>query len=338
MLSSAAKLGLALLASWMQGGLTPREQQAWSKIQPAIAYVGRDAVCVLIDDTGLFLGQKDAIRGNEVVAVAGTQRVTLKRLGEDSATGLVVFQASPWTYGQAKPVYLPEKSAVQGQALFVALPNGPIKAELVRSDRIAVLTASHRMFPVNELKFEAPESAVAGGMVITQNGELVGAVSATLRNDEANAARSGGGGISAADALGNQLNGGAQNFGAPKLLQRQIGPGDLTVAYTVGLGVMRRVVEGFKSPAHQVQHPTIGIFCKDYLGGGALVTALRDDSTAAKAGMQVGDVILSIDGAKIRSQIGFASTMLQKEVGQTLVVWVLRNSLQVRLSIPVGKS
>jgi S1-C subfamily serine protease len=100
---------------------------------------------------------------------------------------------------------------------------------------------------------------------------------------------------------------------------------------------MRRVVEGFKSPSHEVQHPSIGIYCKDYLGGGALVTSVREDSTAAKGGMRVGDVILSIDGQRVGNQIGFASVMLQKEVGQTLVVWVLRNSLQVRLTVAVGK-
>jgi S1-C subfamily serine protease len=101
---------------------------------------------------------------------------------------------------------------------------------------------------------------------------------------------------------------------------------------------MRRVVEGFRSPTHEVQHPSIGIFCKDSLAGGALVTRMRDDSPAAKGGMQLNDIILSIDGQRTKTQIAFASVMLQKEVGQTLAVWVLRNSLQVRLTIVVGKA
>jgi hypothetical protein len=185
MLLSAAKVGLAVLAGWVQGGLTNREQQAWSRIEPSLAYVGaegkNEAVCVLIGDDGIFIAQKDAIKSDTVDGTAGTRHITLKRLAEDPATGMVLLQASPWTYGQAHPIYLPAKPATQGQPLFVALPTGPIRAEFVRSDKIGVVTSSHRMFLMNEVKFEAPESVVAGGIVLTQNGELVGAVSATLK-------------------------------------------------------------------------------------------------------------------------------------------------------------
>lgn len=345
---SAAKIGLAVLAGWVQGGLTPKETAAWAKIAPSLAYVSdhgkTTAVCVLIDDSGLFLADKDAIGKDTVEARLDDHVLTMKRVGDDGATGLVLLQASPWTFGEGHAAYLPEKPALQGQQLFIALPSGPIRGEFVRSDKVAVLLTSHRLFPMNELKFEAPESLVGGGLVFTQRGELIGALNATLPNQSANTqesrSASGFGSPLPPAALGGGGGRGASKSTAmvPQFMVRQAGPGDLTVAYTVGLGVMRRVVEGFKSPSHEVQHPSIGIYCKDSLIKGALVTRMREDSTAAKAGMQIGDIILSIDGITVKSQIGFASTMLQKEIGQTLVVWVLRNSMQVRLTIPVGKA
>lgn len=349
MLSSAAKLGIILLSGWLQGGLSGREAADWRRIEPSLAYVEAEdkpiAVCVLIDDSGLFVGVDEGIKGDIVEAIAGDKHFTLKRLGSDSATGLVLLQATPWAYGQGRVAYLTDRPVSQHQELIVALPSGPIRAEFVSSNRVGVLNTSKRMFPLNELRFEAPDGSVAGGIVFNKSGELIGAVTATLQaqaNQSQTQARGAASpvipqGFAQSQSQGLGGGGGASLGGV--MQPKVIGPNDAITAYTVGLGVMRRVVEGFKSPSHEVQHPSIGIFCKDSPQiAGALVTRMRQDGAAAKAGMQVGDIILSIDGQKIKNQIGFASEMLKKEIGQTLVVWVLRNSLQVRLSIPVGKA
>jgi hypothetical protein len=349
MLLSAVKLSICLLATWAQGDLTNRERTAWTRIAPSTVVIGAvdkpQTVGVLLDDSGLFIAQNDGISTDIMQGVANGHTVKLSRVAVDTATGLALLQATPWAWGDGRPAHLSEKSVSNGQQLFVVLPSGPIRAEFVRSDRVGILTISRRMFPLNELKFESPDGATAGGIVFTQQGELVGAVSATLQSPsqiQAQNAFDNGGlrAIQQAAAGNGGAGGGVRPLTNTQSFARKqaYGPGQLTTAYTVGLAVMRRVVEGFRSPSHEVQHPSIGIFCKDSFGSGALVEKVRKDGPAGTGGMQIGDIIQSIDGERIKSQIGFASTMLQKEIGQTLTVWVLRNSLQVRLTIVVGKA
>ncbi len=71
-------------------------------------------------------------------------------------------------------------------------------------------------------------------------------------------------------------------------------------------------------------------------GTGALVTSVREDSPAARAGIKAGDVILSIGGEKIEGPVGVMRALRQKQEG-AVEVKVLRNKQEMSFSVQLEK-
>jgi S1-C subfamily serine protease len=191
--------------------------------------------------------------------------------------------------------------------------------------------------PLSEIRLENTEPALGGALLFNLDGQFAGALNATLesppgqnnfpRNANTGAAGFGGGGANTKII--------PENVKAD--LRSQFGPGAMATAYTIGPNVLRRVIEGFRSPNHEVHHPTIGIFCKDAVPvGGALIEIVSDGSNAQKAGLRKGDVIYSINNQAVRSQFDFARIMIDQEIGNKLQIWVSRDNLRQMIEVTVG--
>jgi membrane-associated protease RseP (regulator of RpoE activity) len=70
--------------------------------------------------------------------------------------------------------------------------------------------------------------------------------------------------------------------------------------------------------------------------GGALITSVREDSPAEKAGLKAGDVILSIDGEEIEHCIDVVKIVQEKEEG-TLNVVVMRDRKEESFNVYLEK-
>jgi S1-C subfamily serine protease len=184
---------------------------------------------------------------------------------------------------------------------------------------------SRRLVPLNEFRFEAPAEEVGTALVFGENGTLVGALNATLGN-QAN---------SQSSLIGNHLT----NTG-PKVLgtQQIYGPSQLTVAYTAGSQVIKRVLDGFLSPSHTVDYPTLGVMCVDTPGGGATIQQIVKSSPAAKTGFRVGDIIVDIGGKLIRNQVDFARVMLEQPIDQKVTIRIKRGQAVILLDPVIVKS
>jgi membrane-associated protease RseP (regulator of RpoE activity) len=68
---------------------------------------------------------------------------------------------------------------------------------------------------------------------------------------------------------------------------------------------------------------------------GVLVSQVEKDSAAAKAGVQVGDVIVSVDDAGIDEPWDVLSALADKAKGDSVEVLVVRNRQQVKLTAAV---
>ena len=117
----------------------------------------------------------------------------------------------------------------------------------------------------------------------------------------------------------------------------QVGPGDLTVAYTVGPMEMQRVVDGFLSPSRTVAHPAIGVYCKDHSGSGALIASVQADSPAEQAKLHAGDVIEQIGPFVIKDQFDFAKAMLKQKVGGRVDFKIVRSGTEMTIQVIVGQ-
>lgn len=336
MLSLAAKFACLAAALNGQSDLTSPDRAAWAKIEPSIAFLldgsTRSGVAVLIDSSGLFLVASSSITKAPVRAQFGKREVTLDLVAKDEITQLSLLEARGWN-PDAKPVK-PVGQVRANEPLLVALPFGTIRGEYVGGNRLGVMNPSRRLVTLNELRFEGRASSVAGGLVFTASGELVGALNATLQSQEQALARG-----NAAKAMqaptGSGFGGGAP--GAQNNI-RQFGPGELTTAYTVSPKVLARVVAGFRSPDHKVEHPAIGVYCRDSLLGGAEIQQVTKGSPAEAAGLMPGDVIQQMGSRRIKNQFEFAEALMDLEPGQTLKVTVIRRSMQVFVDVVVGHS
>ena len=70
---------------------------------------------------------------------------------------------------------------------------------------------------------------------------------------------------------------------------------------------------------------------------GAAVQAVSDDSPAAKAGLQAGDVITRVNGTEITGSSDLVSLVSEAAIGDTLTMTVYRQGSTIELTVTVGE-
>ncbi len=343
----AVNLAIAASVNGLQSArLTNHEASAWNMLRPAIVTLQGSGkpigVAALVDDAGYFVTHGSGDFSSPLVGVTDSGKsLIFTVVSKDTATQLVLLKTTGWVSGSAHPFRAPSEQDPESGPLIAVLPSGPMRMAYVSRHRFGVLNPSRRLVPLTEIHFEAAQQAVGGALIITESGELLGSLNATLggqdssnqiqnnvRNPGQNTigGRGGGGGGFGGGSLNNQV----QNVTG--------GPGQLAVAYTVGPDVVRHALEGFLSPTHQVEYAALGIFCRDNLGGGALIQQVTADSPAAKSGLRPGDVLLSIGPNSIQNQVEFATVMLQQKVGAKIALMIKRGQATLVVDIVPEKA
>lgn len=312
--------------------LTADEVQKWRRIEPSVVYLldggAIKGAAALIDQKGYFIAHRSIVTQSALQGrLPDGRTIRLRLIAADEATQLVLLAADLWL-GGPKPVAL-SSSEHTGDKLFAVLPNGPICASVSACDKLGVINPSRRVLSLCEIRFEDPSQVVGGALVFTQNGEFVGALSATLKSDDVRE-------TTIQKALGG--GGGAEIPSiAKRLSSNRVGPAELTVGYTAGADALRRVIEGFRSPTHQVAHPALGIFCRDANGDGALVDRISPESPAFASGLMPGDEIYEMAGIRITNQVDYARVLLRQAVGARIEIKYRRGGTPQRVSLTVGK-
>ena len=117
---------------------------------------------------------------------------------------------------------------------------------------------------------------------------------------------------------------------------QNFGPQGLTVGYALGPNLISRVVAGFRSENHRVDHPSIGVFFRASARQGALIELVKDGSPAAKAGVLAGDLVTEANGKAIRSPIEFATFLFNQNVGDQLTLKLVRADKELSVTMSVG--
>jgi len=344
MFSSAASAILLSSVAYLPQRAGASEQDVWARMRSSFVTIMTSderpiGAAVLIDSRGLFVAHRQAVQGDTVQArLSNGESVRLVVRTSETATQLVLLAADKWDPNYARPFRAPGDNERPGGLLLAVLGSGPIRAEFVSSRLHGVIRPSQRLVPLTELRFEAPEETIGSALIVCENGELLGGLNATLRS-------------ATPVNLGNQQSAlsGLQDVrnlqdlvkALPKQglrPQNSIGPSSMTVAYTVGPSFVRRVLDGFRSPDHRVIFPSLGVFCVDNVGGGALVQVVKEGSAADKAGVRVGDVLLDIAGNNIRNQVDFALVMLRQESGRKITMRVKRGLSILIMDAVVGRA
>lgn len=351
MFTLAASLVLVQLACASQEkNLSKAELQVEEQVRASVAVLTKNAkpqgMAVLIDSRGYFLAHRLSVRTNSIGATMPNGRtLILKMIQQDDPSQMVLLKANDWKQNYGAPVNLISENCKVGDKIIAIMPSGIARAEFTNPNLFGIISENRRMVPLSEIKLEAPVDLIGGSAVFTMDGDLIGIVGAALKQtdkfntsaQQRGAQQSVGSGFGGNSGIGGGSGGPAFNGLAAFKNTQQFGPASLTIAYVAGPSIMARVIKGFTSHGNQVEHPTIGIYCRDSLRGGALIDNVIPNSPAEKAGVRVGDILIEIGGAAVRNQLDFAKAMINQSVGQTIVIRVIRNKELLSLRITIGK-
>ena len=308
------------------------QASAWSRVSPSVAVLPDIAgnpfgLAFLIDSKGYFVAHVSSLVYEPLNATLtdGT-RVQLGRIGYDKETQLVLLGAHNWTQTD-RPALSLAVSASAGEVM-VATAKGPVSGLMTETLRAGVIEPSQRFVPLSEVQMEQKDFPVGGALVIDKNGKLVGILGAVLSPVASRSSR-----LEAITQSGGQASGGG---GAAQKAQNY-GPLGLTVGYALGPKVINRVVKGFLSESHHVQHPSVGIFYKvDSTGYRVVIDRVTEGGAAAKAGLLAGDIVLALNGKKVSGPEELAVRLFEFDPGDTVVFRVDRNGKTLEKSVDVG--
>jgi putative serine protease PepD len=88
----------------------------------------------------------------------------------------------------------------------------------------------------------------------------------------------------------------------------------------------------------KVSHPALGVSVTDAENGGALVSSVTANSAAAKAGLQQGDVITSVDGKTIDSSNDLVAAVQGGTVGQKMSIEYTRDGAKKQVTVTLAEA
>ena len=260
-------------------------------------------VAVQISKDSLFLAASSLVPTETTTAFCPNgSSYTVKVLARDEISQLSLIKVEEWPDKLSRVFQVAGEKAVATTKLAAQLPTGIVSGQLVSTERTGVLMGSRRYVRLWEIRFESTSQKLGGAPVFTVDGRLAGIMNATL-----------------------EPYGEVTTQKLPLSGPQHFGPKGLTVGYALGPKVLSRVVDGFLSDERTPLHPTVGILFKKAEGGVEL-TAVTPGSAAARAGLQVGDVLVKLNNEPVKDAYWLAARLFESEIGESLQFQMRRES------------
>jgi len=315
-----------------------QSQDAWTskvyaQVTPSVVRLAGAGYAALIDDRGLFIAHNSLVQSGQLRAAWGRGTLTLDRIYVDEPSQLCLLEAQEWSRDRGSALHV-ARQARTGRIVAVT-EAGPIAGDLADLNRAGLIRPSNRYLPLSEIRIETQSSRLAGALLFSDRGELIGLLGATQDQSVpmAFAAQANFGGNT---GQGSQNQGGQGGNVKAKPRQNSFGPSGLTVAYSISPKVLCRVVDGFLSPTRRPTHPSLGIQFKDSSPGEVTVVQVNPLSPASDAHVQLGDVIKAVDSQPITSSVRLAAILFEHNPGDRIKLTVMRNGEVVQLSAVIG--
>ncbi len=236
-------------------------------------------------------------------------------------------------------------------------PHGPIEAKLVGLDRLtdlAVLKIDVTGLPALQL---ADSNDLKQGQIVfafgsplgLENSVSMGVVSATARQidpDKPDIYVQTDAPINPGNSGGPLVDVDGHVIGINTFILSQSG-GNEGLGFAIPSDVVRNVYDQIRAEGH-VHRGQIGVYLRtitpDLVEGlhlpvnhGVLLEDVVPGSSAAKAGLKVGEVVVSVDGKRVSDVRHFALDLYSDKIGQTAQVGVLRNGEEENVAVTVEK-
>ncbi|CAN5452806.1 MAG: PDZ domain-containing protein [Acidobacteria bacterium] len=300
------------------GGQTPQQRRAPRGEAPPTAGAGTGFV---VDKAGFILTNNHVVEGADVIRVSlfgggRTESYPAQIVGRDVLTDSALLQLTEMPSTPLQEVRFGDSSQMQPGDWVVAIGN---PFGLAHTVTVGVISALERTLPGSGVQGrEQPmlqtDAAInpgnSGGPLMNVRGEVVG-MNTAIFTDAQRAANIGIGFATPINLIRDLL----PQLRAGKVVRGMIG---------VGLRpdpISREEANAWGLPG----------------GTGALVTTINEGDPAARAGMELGDVVVEYNGQPVTRNDALISMVITTKPGTTVPVTVMRDQKRVTLKVTVDE-
>jgi putative serine protease PepD len=115
------------------------------------------------------------------------------------------------------------------------------------------------------------------------------------------------------------------------------GSGNIGLGFAIPSNKARQVAQDLMA-GRKVSHPALGVSVTEAEGGGALVSNVMAGSAAAKAGLQQGDVITSVNGKPINDSDDLVGIVQSASVGDKVTIVFTRNGIEKTVTATLAEA
>jgi putative serine protease PepD len=115
------------------------------------------------------------------------------------------------------------------------------------------------------------------------------------------------------------------------------GSGNIGLGFAIPSNKAKDVADALMA-GRKVSHPALGVSVTEAEGGGALVSTVTPNSAAAKAGLQQGDVISSVNGKPVNDSDDLVGIIQAAKVGDKVTIDFARNGQKQTVSATLAES
>ncbi|MFI5494667.1 trypsin-like peptidase domain-containing protein [Actinoplanes sp. NPDC051859] len=115
------------------------------------------------------------------------------------------------------------------------------------------------------------------------------------------------------------------------------GSGNIGLGFAIPSDKVKTVVESLMK-GEKVSHPALGVSVNPAEGGGALVALVTPSGAAAKAGLERGDVIKSVNGKVVNDSDDLVAIIQAGKVGDSVSITLTRNGQEQTVSATLAEA
>jgi putative serine protease PepD len=278
---------------------------------------------VILSADGYILTNNHVVataQGNTVqVIFANGKKATASIIGTDPRTDLAVVKASD--VSGLKPATFGDSSQMQVGDTVLAL-GSPLGLE--GSVTAGIISAKDRTIQSNS--DQTPQNPFGGQQ---QQQQSTSTMSGLLQTDAP---------INPGNSGGALVNTNGQVIGINSAIATQgQNSGNIGLGFAIPSN-KAKVVANDLIAGRKVSHPALGVSVTEAEGGGALVSNVTANSAAAKAGLQQGDVITSVNGKPINDSDALVGIIQSANVGDKVTIVFTRDGAQKTVTATLAEA
>lgn len=261
----------------------------------------------IIDENGYIITNNHVIDKAKSISVVTADNVTIeaKLIGKDSKTDLALIKID--TKHKLKPVKFGDSDKIRIGDWILAIGNpfglgGSVTAGIISAKSRDIESGPYDSFIQTDASINQGSS---GGPMFNMNGEVIGINTAIF-----------------------STNGGSMGIG----FAIPVNLVDFVIKQLKANGNVKRGWIGIKMQPNSIEMAkSLGLQQKD----GVIISSVSENSSAAKGGIQAGDIILSFDGHTIDNTKNLSRMVAETEIGKISEFELWRNNQRIIIKITI---